>query len=141
MKIFNYSSKRSRNVYIVLEIKTYLIFSDKYNIKHEIVSEMENKLITSQTIIQKQGFSTRLNVNKSSCVSKKSKKVTEMKRKKYGAKLNLPCCIGSKNPCNRQKILNLSQRKYQKTVHGIKRNHSGTSYAEMVPRNVGGTKA
>eukprot|EP00102_Acyrthosiphon_pisum_P018106 XP_008189746.1 PREDICTED: cytadherence high molecular weight protein 2-like isoform X2 [Acyrthosiphon pisum] len=71
-------------------------------------SEMDNKLETSQTCIKKKRFSTRR--NKNPCVLKMSKTVNERKRKKYGPKLNLPCCIGSKNPCNRQKNLNLSQR-------------------------------
>ncbi|XP_060856534.1 coiled-coil domain-containing protein 18-like [Metopolophium dirhodum] len=71
-------------------------------------SEMDNKLETSQTCIKKKRFSTRRNRNP--CALKMSKTVTETKRKKYGPKLNLPCCIGSKNPCNRQKNINLSQR-------------------------------
>lgn len=69
---------------------------------------MDNELETSQTCIKKKRFSTRR--NKNPCALKMSKTVSDRKRKKYGPKLNLPCCIGSKNPCNRQKNLNISQR-------------------------------
>lgn len=69
-------------------------------------SEMDNKLETLQTFIKKQRFPKKR--NKNPCALKMSKTVTEKKKTKYGPKLNLPCCIGAKNPCNRQKNLNLS---------------------------------
>jgi len=68
-------------------------------------SEMDNKLETSPTFIKKQRFST-----KNPRALKMLKTVNKSKRKKYGSKLNLPCCIGSKNPCNRQKTLSLSRK-------------------------------
>lgn len=114
MKIFNYSRRQRQNVlYTIIynvDTYTYLFSSDDHNIQHDMGSQMDNKLETSQTFIKKKRFLIRRNGDKNPCALKISKTVTEKKRKKYGPKLNLPCCIGSKNPCNRQKNQNLSQR-------------------------------
>lgn len=65
--------------------------------------------------------------NKSGCTLKKSKTERKTKKNKYGPKLNIPCCIGSKNPCNRQKIFDQSLKKYLKAGCGVLRYNSETS--------------
>ncbi|XP_026819023.1 putative leucine-rich repeat-containing protein DDB_G0290503 [Rhopalosiphum maidis] len=88
--------------------ENFQLITDGNNNLNEMFSELDNKVEISQTLTKKKRISTRKNVNKSICALKKTKK-TEKKKNKYGPKLNLPCCIGSKNPCNRQKILNLQR--------------------------------
>jgi len=110
-----------------MNICNYLFYRDNYNVQHGKDSEIDNKLEKPQTFIKKQLFPTKQNDKNNLCASKLSKTVTKMKIKKYDPKLNLPCCIGSKNPCNRQKTLNLSQTNQLKSEYGVPRNNLETS--------------
>lgn len=98
---------------------------------------MENKLETSQTELKKQRLTTRKKLDQRVCAKKKSKKVTDSNKKHYAPKLNLPCCLGSENPCKRQIMFNTSQGKYLKAGYGVFKYNSEISYAEMALTNFG----
>ncbi|XP_025203358.1 uncharacterized protein PFB0765w-like [Melanaphis sacchari] len=100
------------------------------------IFELDNKLETSQSLTKKKRISTKRNVNKSACTLKKSKTLAKMKKHKYGPKLYLPCCIGSTNPCNRQKMVNLSYQKYLKAGYGVLRCNSEKSFGEVALKNI-----
>jgi len=95
--------------------------------------KIDNKLEKPQPFIKKQRFSTKQNVKNNICVLKISKTLPKTKSKKYGPKLNLPCCIGSKNPCNRQKSLNVSLMNQLKSEYRVSRNNLETSEISSGP--------
>lgn len=64
-------------------------FREHYSRQNEKIKEMEQKLVEIQ----------------SKRDDKKSKGTGELKKPSiitYGPKMSLPCCFGSKTPCNRQ---------------------------------------
>lgn len=86
-------------------------FRTQINAQYKKVNELEKKLESAQKTIKKLQ-SAQNTENCYSLVEKKTKRNDDSKssfknKKYYGPKLNLPCCIGAKNPCNRQNKFNL----------------------------------